>query len=395
MRYASITDRLAGLGSDKWAVHIEGRAMKHEGQDVIELTIGEPDIPAPVELVDVADKAMRAGRTGYASGRGEPSMVSALSAKYTERTGRPIGPEHILCFSGTQTALYAVMMGIAEAGDEVITGDPLYATYDGVIKATGAVPVSVPLRSENGFRLRADDLEAAITPRTRAVLLNTPHNPTGATLTRQDIAEIGEVCRRHNLWIVSDEVYEQLVFDGEFASPLDNAALADRTVVVASISKSHAVPGFRSGWCVGPAEFTDRLQPLSETMLFGNQPFIADMAGYALSHPSTAAATMKENYLRRAKKIVGKLDGVAGLSCKLPQAGMFIVLDARATGLSGTEFALRLLREEKVSVMPGESFGHYFGGYLRLSLTVADNRVDEACERIARLAERLTRKKSA
>ena len=369
--------------------------MKREGHDVIELTIGEPDIPAPMELIDVADKAMRAGRTGYAAGRGEPSMVDALAAKYTERTGRPIGPEHILCFSGTQTALYAVMMGLAETGDEVITGDPLYATYDGVIKATGAVPVSVPLRPENGFRLRAEDLEAAITPRTRVVLLNTPHNPTGATLTRQDIAEIGEVCRRHNLWIMSDEVYEQLVFDGEFASPLDNPDLADRTVVVASISKSHAVPGFRSGWCIGPAEFTDRLQPLSETMLFGNQPFIADMTGYALSHPSTAAAIMKENYLRRAKKIVGKLDGVAGLSCKLPQAGMFIVLDARATGLSGKEFALRLLREEKVSVMPGESFGNHFGGYLRLSLTVADDRIDEACARIVRLAERLRRRKSA
>lgn len=395
MRYASITDRLAGLGSDKWAVHIEGRAMARAGEDLIQLTIGEPDIPAPAELLDVAEKSMRSGRTGYSNGRGEPSVVNALAAKYSARTGRTITSEHILCFSGTQTALYAVMMGIAETGDEVITGDPLYATYDGVIRSTGAVPVSVPLRPENGFRLRAADLEAAITPRTRVVLLNTPHNPTGAMLTAQDIAEIGDVCRRHNLWIMSDEVYEQLVYEGDFASPLDNADLADRTIVVASISKSHAVPGFRSGWCVGPAEFTKKLQPLSETMLFGNQPFIADMAAYALSHPSTAAATMKENYLRRAKQIVSRLDGVSGMACRLPQAGMFIVLDVRQTGLTGEEFAWALLREEKVSVMPGESFGLHFGGYLRLSLTVADDRIDEACTRIARLAERLMLKKSA
>ncbi|WP_027232555.1 aminotransferase class I/II-fold pyridoxal phosphate-dependent enzyme [Phyllobacterium sp. UNC302MFCol5.2] len=395
MRYASVTNRLAGLGSDKWAVHMRAREMKHAGEDVIELTIGEPDIPTPNDMIDVAERSMRAGRTGYSNGRGEPAVLAALSAKYTARTGRPMDAEHIMCFPGTQTALSLVMLGIAEEGDEIITGDPLYATYDGVVRATGAMRVSVPLRPEKGFRMQAADLEKVITPRTKVLLLNTPHNPTGAVLSAREIAEIGEVCRKHNLWIVSDEVYEQLIFDGTFASPLDQPELADRTVAVSSISKSHAAPGFRSGWCVGPKDFTRRLLPLSESMLFGGQPFIADMTAYALGQPSAAASTMRESYLRRARSIASRLDGVAGIDCKIPQAGMFILADIRATGLSGDEFAMRLLEEELVAVMPGESFGENLAGYLRLSLSVADDKIDAACAGVVRLASRLQKRKSA
>ncbi len=395
MRFASVTDRLAGLGSDKWAVHFRAREMKRAGLEIIELTIGEPDIPTPTDMIDVAERAMRAGRTGYSSGRGEPALLAALSEKYTARTGREIGPENIMCFSGTQTALSMVMMGLAEEGDEIITGDPLYATYDGVVRATGATRVSVPLRPEKGFRMQAADLEKVITPNSRVLLLNTPHNPTGAVLSAEEIAAIGEVCIRHNLWIVSDEVYELMIFNGSFASPLDRAELADRTIAVASISKSHAAPGFRSGWCIAPKEFTERLLPLSESMLFGGQPFIADMTAYALSRPSTAAATMRESFLRRAQRISERLDGKAGIVSKIPQAGMFILADIRATGLSGQDFAMRLLEEEFVAVMPGKSFGDNLAGYLRLSLSVADDKIDAACAGIVRLASRLQQRKSA
>jgi arginine:pyruvate transaminase len=186
-----------------------------------------------------------------------------------------------------------------------------------------------------------------------------------------------------------------LIFDGKFASPLDRPELADRTIAVASISKSHAAPGFRSGWCIGPKEFTRRLLPLSESMLFGVQPFIADMTAYALGQPSAAAATMRGSYLSRAQRISERLDGIAGIISKVPQAGMFILADIRATGLSGNDFAMRLLEEELVAVMPGESFGKNLSGYLRLSLSVADDKIDAACAGIVRLASRLQQRKSA
>ena len=296
---------------------------------------------------------------------------------------------NVLQFGGTQTALFAVMTALVETGDDVLVGDPLYATYDGIIRSTGAHRVSVPLDPDNGFRLRAADLEKAITPNARVLLLNTPHNPTGAVLSREEISAIGEVCQRHGLWIVSDEVYQDLIFDGVFASPFDDPRLAGRTVAVSSISKSHAATGFRSGWCVGPEEFCTRILPLAESMLFGNQPFIADMTAHAVSHPSTAAQQMREAFSRRAGIIIRELSSVASIICHRPQAGMFLLADVRKTGLSGEEFALRLLDEEEVAVMPGEAFGEQINGFVRISLTVPDATIRDACERICRFTARL------
>ncbi|MCZ4090383.1 pyridoxal phosphate-dependent aminotransferase [Sinorhizobium psoraleae] len=392
MRYASITSRLADLGSGKWTLHIRARQLKASGADIIELTIGEPDLPPDRSLLDECQRAMNAGRYRYSNGRGEPAVVAALAEKYRRRRA-DVTAENVLCFPGTQTALFAAMLGLVEAGDGVLVGDPLYASYEGVIRSTGAHQVLVPLKPEFGFHMRAEDLEKAITPECRVLLLNTPHNPTGAVLTAAEIAAIGEVARRHDLWIVCDEVYEELVFDAEFASPFDNPDLAERTVVVSSISKSHAAPGFRSGWAVGPVEFTNRLLPISETMLFGVQPFIADMTAYALTHEIETAKRMRETYKRRAGRIADRLAYAPGVLVLPPEAGMFTLIDVSGTGLSGEAFAWALLEEEGVAVMPGSSFGEEAQNFLRVSLTVPDADIDEACRRISSLAERLIARK--
>ncbi|WP_226579576.1 pyridoxal phosphate-dependent aminotransferase [Acuticoccus sediminis] len=385
MRYASITDRLRGLGSGKWAVHFEARRRAEAGDAIIELTIGEPDIPPEDDLLDVCSAAMHAGRTGYGIGGGaDPELAEAIAAKYSRRTGRTITPANVLAFPGTQTALYASMMGIAEYGDEVLVGDPLYATYQGVIHAVGATMRTVPLRAENGFHMRAEDLDRRVTDKSRVVLLNSPHNPTGAVLTRGELEAIGEVCKRHDLWIICDEVYEELIFNGEFVSPLDLPDLAERAIAVSSISKSHAAPGFRSGWAVGPVEFCERLLPVSETMLFGNQPFIADMTTYALTEPSPTAATLRETYMRRANVVAKALKG-SGLEPLMPDAGMFILVDVSAMGIDGEAFAWRAL-DEGVAVMPGGSFGQQAKDFVRISLTVPDEDLETACARMAAMA---------
>ncbi|MDT8854214.1 pyridoxal phosphate-dependent aminotransferase [Paracoccaceae bacterium Fryx2] len=384
MKYAAITERLAGLGGTKWEIHALARALKSEGRPLIELTIGEPDVPTPPELMEIATRAMEDGRTGYSNGRGEPGLLRALAARYSVRRGRRIGADQVMCFPGTQTTLFAVLNALAQAGDEVLLGDPMYATYEGLVAASGAQLVRVPLRPEHGFRMQAEDLAARITPRSRVIFLNSPHNPTGAVLRPADLEAIGRLALAHDLWIVCDEVYEDLVFEGtQFTSPLELPALADRVIVASSISKSHAAPGFRSGWCVGPAEFCTRLLPLSETMLFGNQPFIADMTAAAVSAPSPVAAGMVARFKARASLIAARLDGVAGLRVHQPEAGMFALIDVRATGLSGEAFALGLLEQGGVAVMPGESFGTELGGWLRVALTQPDGQTAEACRRIA------------
>lgn len=389
MRYASITDRLAGLGSGKWALHLQARAMISAGVPVIELTIGEPDLPPDRALLDEAARAMYAGRTKYSNGRGEPAVLAALVEKYRKRRA-DVTEANILCFPGTQTALFAVMLGLAEAGDEVLVGDPLYATYEGVVASTGAAIRTVPLRPGNRFHMKAEDLEAAITPKSRVLLLNNPHNPSGAVLTRDEVVAIGEVCRRHDLWIMCDEVYEELTFGAEFFSPFDFPEFAERTVAVSSISKSHAAPGFRSGWAAGPAEFCERVLPVSETMLFGVQPFIADMTAMAVSQPFDTARRMRESYSRRAGIVAETLAGSNVIRPLMPEGGMFILLDVGATGLTGEDFARRLLREKHVAVMPGSSFGGEARNFIRLSLTVPDDTLREAVGRMADLGQELT-----
>lgn len=393
MRYAPVTDRLAGLGGAKWEIHFRARKMKAEGRAVIELTIGEPDAPTPPALIEAAAKSMQAGRTGYSNGRGEPGTLQALAARYSARRGRTFGTDQVICLPGTQTTLYAVLNTLVTSGDAVLVGDPMYATYEGLIRSTGADVIPVPLRPEHGFRMQAADVAARVTPDTRVLFLNSPHNPTGAVLSRDDLRTLCAVATEHDLWVVCDEVYEDLCFPGvTFASPLDLPEFADRVVVASSISKSHAAPGFRSGWCVGPAEFMDRLLPLSETMLFGSQPFIADMTAAAVSAPSPIAADMMVRFQRRAAILSQAMEGVAGLHVHVPQAGMFCVVDVRATGQSGEAFALGLLEAEGVAVMPGESFGTGLAGWLRISLTQPDDLITEAAARIARHARTLTEK---
>jgi arginine:pyruvate transaminase len=382
MRLTAITERLAGLGGGKWEVHLKARAMVEAGADLVEMTIGEPDVPTPPELCDAAALALQSGRTGYSNGRGEAGLCAALSESYTKSRGRQFLPENILCFPGTQTALYTVMQGVAEAGSEVLVGDPMYATYEGVIRASGAEPVPVPLRPENGFRLQAEDIAERISPRSRAILLTTPHNPTGAILTAEDVRKIGELAIKHDLWIISDEVYEHLVFEGaEFVSPLSVPDLADRVIAVSSISKSHAAPGFRSGWCVGPAAFCTALLPVSETMLFGNQPFIADMTEKAVRDGSSVAAGMASRFAARADVLARRLHGETPLTVHQPDAGMFALVNVSGIGMDGDAYAWDLL-ERGVSVMPGSAFGESLKDWVRVALTIDDSQFATALDRI-------------
>jgi arginine:pyruvate transaminase len=389
MKYASISDRLDGLGAAKWAVHLAGRQRAHRGADLIFLSIGEPDLPPPPAVIERAITSLHEGRTKYTSGKGEPATLDAIAGHLSRRGGLPVTRDNVACTSGTQHALYAAITTLVEAGDEVLVPDPYYATYEAVVASSGARFVSVPTLPEEGFHLTPAALEAAVTPNSRVLLLNTPSNPTGAVLTAAEVDAIGEVCARHDLWIVCDEVYADLTFDVPFSSPFDRPQLRERSVSVASISKSHALPGFRSGWAAGPEEFIRRLTLVSETMLFGIQPFLCDAVVVALNEQHPEVARQREVFRERAQAMVATLAGSRAVSVHMPEGGMFVMADIRATGLSGEEFAWKLLDECGVVVMPGESFGSRGGGHLRLALTVEVDVMIEACRRIRELAEQL------
>jgi arginine:pyruvate transaminase len=391
MRFSKIGSRLAGLGSDKWAVHVEGRQREASGHKMIFLSIGEPDAPPPQAILDEAYNQMRARRLRYSPGNGEPSVLNALSRHYTKQTGREITPEQFLFLPGTQTALYMAFVSILNEGDEVLLLDPYYATYEGVICGPGGIPVAVPLDPDNGFHPNMEAIEAAITPRTKALLLNSPSNPTGAVFTAAEIKAIGAMCKKHDLWIVSDEVYATMIYgDNIFTSPFFDKDLEERTIVTSSISKSHALPGFRCGWIAASEEFVRSALSITETMLFGSQPFLQDATALALNTHFPESDAMRQAYEARARVLVDGLKNSRTVSACMPEGGMFVMVDVRKTGISGEVFARRLMNEYNVVCMPGESFGKCGAGHLRVALTVDESQIAEAASRIAALANSIS-----
>lgn len=389
LRFASISDRLNGLGGAKWALHFEGRRRASTGEPMTFLSIGEPDLPPPAAVVDTAIDSLKRGRIGYASGQGTPQALRAVANHLSRRSGRLVSEQEVMTANGTQHALYLAMNTVAEIGDEVLVADPYYASYEAVVASSGATFVAVPTFPEDRFHLRADVLEAAVTSRSRALLLNSPSNPTGAVLTLAEIDAIGEVCERHNLWIISDEVYASLTFDRPFVSPFDRPHLAGRTIAAASISKSHAVPGFRTGWLGGPPDAIRRMTLLSETTSFGSQPFLGDALAVALNDEHPEAQKLKHTFAERGRAVEQTFRGSTACTGQMPEGGMFVMADIRPTGLSGEQFAWRLIEEHGVVVMPGESFGPGGSGHLRIALTIDTPQLIVACQKIRALAEQL------
>jgi arginine:pyruvate transaminase len=351
------------------------------------LSIGEPDLPPPASVLDQAVASMRGGRLKYASGQGEQVALDAIAAHLSRRSGQEVSPDQIVYTAGTQNGLCTVLMTLVQTGDEVLVPDPYYATYEGLVAASGAAFVPVPTLPEDGFHVTAKQIEAAITPRSRVLLLNTPSNPTGAVLSQNEIDEIGEVCERHDLWIVVDEVYADLTYGAPFCSPFDRPQLRHRTLAVSSISKSHALPGFRAGWIASPPEVTPRLVLVAEAMLFGSQPFIEDALAVALSQRHPEVETLSAAFKDRAHQLVSAFDGSSAAKARMPEGGMFIMVDIRETGMSGEEFAWILLNDHDIVVMPGESFGTGGAGHIRLALTNDAKVLREAGARIRVVAE--------
>jgi arginine:pyruvate transaminase len=382
-----MSDRLSGLGAAKWAVHVEGLARTAAGEKVTFLSIGEPDLPPPASVLDQAVASMRGGRLKYAAGQGEQVALDAIATHLSRRSGQEVSPDQIVYTAGTQNGLCTVLMTLVQTGDEVLVPDPYYATYEGLVAASGATFVPVPTLPEDGFHVTAKQIEAAITPRSRVLLLNTPSNPTGAVLSQNEIDEIGEVCERHDLWIVVDEVYADLTYSAPFCSPFDRPHLRHRTLAVSSISKSHALPGFRAGWIASPLEVTQRLVLVAEAMLFGSQPFIEDALAVALSQRHPEVENLSAAFKDRAQQLVGAFEGSTAAKARMPEGGMFIMVDIRETGMSGDDFAWMLLNDHDIVVMPGESFGTGGAGHIRLALTNDVKILREAGARIRVVAE--------
>jgi arginine:pyruvate transaminase len=386
MRFSSRVERLGGEGAAAWDIHYRAVERRRQGDDVILLSIGDPDFDTPPAIVESAIAGLRGGNTHYNDVVGDPPLRRAIARQHAELTGLDTKPEQVAVFSGAQNALFAAAMCLLDEGDEVIAPEPMYVTYEAFLGASSARLVRVPSPRENGFHFDPKAIQAAVNGNTRAILLNTPNNPTGAVLTRAELEAVAEICRAHDMWLISDEVYATLTFEAGHISPCGLPGMAERTVTVSSLSKSHAMTGWRVGWTVSPPELVSHFENLAICMLYGGPGFIHDGAVTALTRDLPEVRAMKAEILARRDLVCGLLTNLPGLECLRPDAGMFVMVDIRASGLSAHDYASRLLDEQAVSVLPADAFGPSAQGHLRLGLCTNQETLRAACERIAAFA---------
>ena len=389
MRFSDLTQRVAGDGAAAWEIHYRALALQEQGRDILLLSVGDPDFDTPVPIVQAAIDSLLAGNTHYAEVRGKRALRESIARRHRQRSGQPVDADQVVVLAGAQCALFSVAQCVLNPGDEVIVAEPMYVTYEAVFGACGAVVIPVPVRSENGFRVLPEDVAARITPRTRALALNSPHNPSGASLPRNTWQALAELCIAHDLWLISDEVYSELLFEGEHVSPASLPGMAERTATLNSLSKSHAMTGWRVGWVVAPPSLAGHLENLALCMLYGSPDFIQDAAVVALETQLPELEAMRQAYRQRRDLVCECLADCPGVRALKPDGGMFVMVDIRETGLSAQAFADRLLDRHGVSVLAGEAFGPSAAGHIRLGLVVGTEPLRDACQRIVRCANEL------
>src|ERR1700733_2546479 len=387
MQYSPLVKRIAGDGANAWRIHYAAREALVRGADVILLSVGDPDLDTPIPVLERAIERLRAGDTHYTPATGRQHLREAIAAAHGARTGQTVDAAQVIFLAGAQNALFVTSLCIAGRGDEVIALEPLYPSYPATLEVSGARMVRVAAPAARGFHLDLPALAAAITPRTRALFFATPNNPSGVILSEADLAVIGDLARRHSLWVVADEVYAGLAPGGRVPSLA--AELPEQVVTISSLSKSHAMPGWRAGWLVGPRQLVIHAEAMAQCMLFGLPGFVQEAAVTALSVSDAAESRIREYCAVRRDFLLAGLAGVPGLKCLVPDAGMFMLVDVWDTGLSGYDFMCELYRTERVSVLDGGAFGRETSGFVRVCFATDESLLRQPIVRIRRFVETL------
>ncbi|MCH7882607.1 MAG: aminotransferase class I/II-fold pyridoxal phosphate-dependent enzyme [Proteobacteria bacterium] len=391
MKFSSLTDRVRGSAADVWDSHYAAVAAQRRGEDVIVLSVGDPDFSTPPEIIEAAVRALHEGDTHYTEVIGIDKLREAIAQQHQQNCGQDVSRDNVAVTSGAQNALFATSLCLAETGDEMIVLQPMYVTYEATVQASGATLVPVVLDAKSGFKLDADSLRAAITNKTRAIFYASPSNPTGIMLTRDELQAIADVAIEHDLWVVADEVYADIVFESEFHHMAALPGMAERTVTISSLSKSYAMTGWRVGWAVGPTALIRNLEKLSLCMLYGLPGFIQQAGYYALKNAGKDRDAMRDIYRQRRDLLLREFESIPELKALKPDAGMFLMVDVRGTGLSAPDFVQQLYQYCGVSVLDATAFGASAEGFVRISYTIAEADLLEASRRIRAFIESLRR----
>jgi aspartate aminotransferase len=383
----SLAPGVAQLGTESaFEVLARARALERQGVDVVHLEIGQPDFPTPRHVIDEAVAAMRRGETGYCPAAGIPELRAAAAHYLAAPRGLRIEPDEVLVATGAKPFLFFTVLACAGPGDEVLYPDPGFPIYRSAITWSGAAPVGVPLRARNGFAIDPDELASLIGPRTRLVILNSPHNPTGAVMSEGELAAVAQALEGTDAWILADEVYTRILYDADAPSLASLAPqLRERIVLLDSCSKTFAMTGWRCGFAAVPQALREPLTRFFINSTSCVPPFVQRAAVAALTGPMDAVDAMVATFRTRRDAVVEGLNALPGVTCATPQGAFYAFPDVSGTGMTGAQLSERLLAEAGVAVLAGSSFGEHAGGHLRISYAAALPRIEAGLERFGTL----------
>jgi aspartate aminotransferase len=387
-----LAQRVAHLGTESaFTVLARAKAMEAAGRDVVHLEIGEPDFDTPEHVREAGIAAIRDGETHYGPAAGLPELREAAAAYLSRTRGVEVPPGRVLVGPGAKPFLFFSILAACEPGDEVVFPDPGFPIYESAIRWTGATPVALPLREDRDFAFDPDELASLLTARTRLVILNSPQNPTGGVIGAEDLRAVAELLEQSSAWVLSDEVYARLAYDGDVPSIASEGGILDRTILLDGFSKTYAMTGWRCGFACVPEALVDPL-----TRFFVNStscvPAFTQRAGVAaLEGPQDAVARMLEEFRARRDLVVDGLNALPGVSCRTPRGAFYAFPNVSGLPLGDEELAARLLEEAGVALLAGSAFGAGGAGHLRVSYATSRERLSEALRRIADLLSNLRR----
>ena len=386
-----LAHRMGEIGTETaFEVLAKARKLEAQGRNIVHLEIGEPDFPTPPNIVEAAERALHDGYTHYTPAGGLMPARQAVADWIRRWYEVEVKPEQVVMVPGSKNVLLFTMLALVEQGDEVIVPDPGYAIYGSAATLAGGTPVGIPLRERNDFRLDIEELKSKITPKTKLLVINSPQNPTGGVLSTRDLEQIAELAMRHDFYVLTDEVYGQITYDGTHASILTMPGMVDRVIYSDGLSKAYAMCGWRLGFAVAPLEIAQRFETLMINTSSCAAAFTQMAAIEALSSPESdrAVEAMVGEFKRRRDVVVDRLNALPGVTCHRPLGAFYVFPNITGTGLDQKELADRLLYEGGVALLAGTAFGDEGKGYLRLSYANSVEQIEEGVHRMKGVLEK-------
>ena len=375
--------RMSRLGTETaFEVLVKARALEAQGKSVIHLEIGEPDFDTPLNVVDSGVDALRKGWTHYGPSPGLPQLRQAIADHVSRSRNIPVAPEEVVVVPGGKPIMFFALLALAEAGDEVIYPNPGFPIYESMINFVQAKPVPIQLREDMDFRFDVKELASRITDRTRLIILNSPHNPTGGVLTQQDIQDIAAAIGDRNILVLSDEIYSRLMFEGEHHSIASIPGFKDRTIILDGFSKTYAMTGWRLGYGVMRPDLANQVSLLMTNSNSCTASFTQVAGVEALNGDQASVETMRLEFQRRRDMFIHGLNQIQGFSCRFPKGAFYAFPNIQKTGWPSKKLADALLEQAGVAALSGTAFGAYGEGYLRLSIANSYENLQEALKRI-------------